>query len=408
MILAYEFFLDELAKYLETHLTIMEAHWLNLNFNRIYNQSFQNDKLQKLQDWCNDIIAKYPDKIFEYRDFINLQENALISLIIRDDLQMKEVKIWNNVIEWGIAQNPGLPSDSKTWSQENFLTLKTTLRNLLPLIRYFQMSADDIIDSVRPYQQILGKDLWDDISTKFMSPNRHIRSTILPPRRILTQPLPSRKIPQVTLAQTFLQPNATKSFSVIIDDAQMAIISSWVDKKFDSYSVTNNPYEFNLLLRGTRDGFTPESFWNLCNEQKNIVVVMKVVGTGEILGGYNPVGWKKPITDKKSHIKCNKSFIFSLKNDIKNSICSRVNKPESAISCRVTGGPAFGKDLVMFTTFKKGKSCVCRQASSYEKSLQTKKSTIFSVVEYEIFQIKKKISAKNVINTSIISVFTSV
>ncbi|RIB28940.1 hypothetical protein C2G38_1313536 [Gigaspora rosea] len=79
----------------------------------IYNQSFQNDKLQKLHDWCNDIIAMYQDKIFESRDFINLQENALISLIIRDDLQMKEVKIWNNVIEWELHKihpilKPGL------------------------------------------------------------------------------------------------------------------------------------------------------------------------------------------------------------------------------------------------------------------------------------------------------------
>ncbi|RIB28939.1 hypothetical protein C2G38_2058015 [Gigaspora rosea] len=406
MLVAYEFLLDELAKYLETHLTVMEAHWLRLHFNRIYNQSFQNVKLKKLQDWCNDIIAKYPDTIFESRDFINLQENALISLIIRDDLQMKEVKIWNNVIEWGIAQNPDLTSDSKTWSQENFLTLKTTLRNLLPLIRYFQMSADDIIDSVRPYQQILGKDLWEDISTKFMSPNRHIRSTVLPPRRILTQPLPSRVIPQVTLAQTFIQPNATKRFSAIIDDTQMsiiassvsviinnaqaAIIASLVDEKSDSYSVTNNPYEFKLLLRGTRDGFTAKSFWDLCNEQENVVVVMKVEGTGEILGGYNPIGWKKPINDKKKYIKCNKSFIFSLKKNIKNSICSRVNKPESAITCRVSSGPVFGKDLCMYGTFNKGKPCVCRKASSYEKSLITKKTTNFSVVEYEIFQIKKK------------------
>ncbi|RIB28941.1 kinase-like domain-containing protein [Gigaspora rosea] len=276
--------------------------------------NFQNYKLKKLPDWCNDIIAKYPDKIFESRDFINLQENALISLIIRDNLQIKEVKIWNNVIEWGIAQNH-LPSDSKTWSQENFLTLKTTLRNLLPLVRYFQMSADDIIDSVRPYQQILGKGLWEDISTKFMSPNRHIRSTVLPPRRILTQPLPSRVIPQVTLAQTFIQPNSTNRFSAIIDDAQMsiiassfsviinnaqaAIIASLVDEKTDSYSVTNNPYEFKLLLRGTRDGFTAKPFWDLCNEQKNVVVVMKVEAyANQVQGGASIMQSKQPGQDK--------------------------------------------------------------------------------------------------------------
>ncbi|RIB30403.1 BTB/POZ domain-containing protein, partial [Gigaspora rosea] len=141
MLIASELLLEELVKYLETHLIEEKAHWLRLQFSRIYHKSFQNDKLQKLQEWCNNIAAKYPDKVFESSDFTILQENALISLISRDDLQMKEVKIWNHVIKWGIAQNPGLPSDFKTWSLENFLTLKTTLQNFLHLIRYFQMSA---------------------------------------------------------------------------------------------------------------------------------------------------------------------------------------------------------------------------------------------------------------------------
>ncbi|RIB29211.1 hypothetical protein C2G38_2155886 [Gigaspora rosea] len=112
MLIACEFFFDELAKYLETHLIEKEAHWLRLNFTRIYQKSFENNKLQGLQKWCNDIMVKYPEKIFDSEDLITIQENALVSLISRDDLQMEEIKIWNNVIKWGIAQNPGLPSDS--------------------------------------------------------------------------------------------------------------------------------------------------------------------------------------------------------------------------------------------------------------------------------------------------------
>ncbi|RIB06917.1 hypothetical protein C2G38_2215928 [Gigaspora rosea] len=39
-----------------------------------------------------------------------------------------------------------------------------------------------------------------------------------------------------------------------------------------------------LLLRGTKDSFTKDSFWRLCNKQT------RLVGTDEILSGYNPIG----------------------------------------------------------------------------------------------------------------------
>ncbi|RIB24646.1 hypothetical protein C2G38_638654 [Gigaspora rosea] len=154
MLVAYEFSCDGLAKHLETHLIETEAHshWFRLNFIRIYQKIFQNNKPQELQKWCNDIAVKYPDKIFDSEDFFSLQENALVSLISRDDLQMKEVKIWIHIIKWGIAQNPDLPSDPEDWSNETFIALKITLRDCLPHIRYFQMSSDEIIDNVQPYQ----------------------------------------------------------------------------------------------------------------------------------------------------------------------------------------------------------------------------------------------------------------
>ncbi|RIA99819.1 hypothetical protein C2G38_2237527, partial [Gigaspora rosea] len=84
MLITCEFLFNELAKYLETHLIETEAHWLRLNFTHIYKKIFKNNKLQELQKCA--------------------------MILYRDDLQMEEVKIWNYVIKWGIAQNPGLPS----------------------------------------------------------------------------------------------------------------------------------------------------------------------------------------------------------------------------------------------------------------------------------------------------------
>ncbi|RHZ77504.1 hypothetical protein Glove_177g40 [Diversispora epigaea] len=51
----------------------------------------------------NDIIAKYPNLIFESTEFTS--KSALISILNRDDLQMKESKIWDYLIKWRTSQN---------------------------------------------------------------------------------------------------------------------------------------------------------------------------------------------------------------------------------------------------------------------------------------------------------------
>ncbi|RIB12425.1 hypothetical protein C2G38_2041834 [Gigaspora rosea] len=290
MFIACEFFLEELAKYIEAHLIETKAHWLRLHFAHVYQENFKN--------------------------FTLLHENALVSLVGRDDLQMKEIMIWNYVIKWGIAQNPDLPSDYKDWTQENFLSLKTTLQSCLPLIRYFQISGDDIYEYVHLYKKILEKALWKDVKMRLLSPNKPVASKILPPRTILTKKLPTR---------------TNEPFSTVINEIHLAEISSWIDKREVKCFTENNPYEFKLLLRGSRDGLTNVAFWNLCNKKTNVVVVMKVKGTDEILGGYNPIGWEKPNTDYTTK-PCNDSFIFSLKNGaIQNSILSRVKDPTKEV-----------------------------------------------------------------------------
>ncbi|RIB24781.1 hypothetical protein C2G38_2069093 [Gigaspora rosea] len=343
MIVSCEFLLEELVKYLETYLIENNAHWLRLNFARIYQTSFQNKQFQELQKWCNDIAAKYPSKVFESENFATLQENALVSLIGRDDLQMEEVIIWNYIIQWGIAQNPGLPSDPKNWS-------------------------------VKPYKKLLEENLWEDLIQRFITPNRPVSSTIFPPRIISSQVLP---------------PRTTEPFSTVISETHAAEIASWVDKKTEAYSIVNHPYEFKLLIRGTRDGFTSESFWKLCDKQTNTVVVMKIKGTDEIFGGYNPIEWDKSVN---GYTSCNDSFIFSLKNGtVQNSILSRVKEPKCALYNDSKRGPNFGYhgDLDMKTEFNQNNKCYCNPRS-YEKALRsTKGKSYFSVDEYEVYQIRK-------------------
>ena len=50
---------------------------------------------------------------------------------------MKEIEVWEHVLEWGLAQNSTLISDPDTWTDNDFKMMKNTLQNCLLLIRFF-------------------------------------------------------------------------------------------------------------------------------------------------------------------------------------------------------------------------------------------------------------------------------
>ena len=82
--------------------------------NLLFKTSFQSNSLLEIQQFCTDFMAKFPDKVFKSLDFASLPEKSLVSLIKRDDLQMKEIEIWENVLKWGLEKNSTLIPDPDT------------------------------------------------------------------------------------------------------------------------------------------------------------------------------------------------------------------------------------------------------------------------------------------------------
>ncbi|RHZ77530.1 hypothetical protein Glove_177g141 [Diversispora epigaea] len=385
MLAADEFELEELTNKLETLLIETKGSWLRTHFSLVYHSIFSQNDFKKLEEFCNDIVVKYPKLIFDADEFTSLEESALVSLLKRNDLQMEEVKIWDYVIKWGIAQTSTLPTNLDDWTKENFLTLKTTLQQCLPHIRYFHLSSIEVVDKIEPYRKILDKQLWKDINQHLLIPDRPVKSIILPPRSVLVTELP---------------PHAEKPrepFSTIISDEHAAEISTWIDRRETAYNLTNIPYKFELILRGTRDGFAPQTFWNMCHGHACTVVLVKVKGTDEIIGGYNPLAWDNSNIDDE-WMETKDSFIFSLKNgNIQNSILSRVKYPRVAVyyiskNDQINWGPRFG-DFWMCSKksdFTLDDGCSCRRnVLSYEKPIRSS-SSWFSIINYEVFKIIRK------------------
>ncbi|RHZ84888.1 hypothetical protein Glove_74g192 [Diversispora epigaea] len=213
LITSNELNLDELVEHLQTHFVNNNASWLRLNFSWVYQTSYQMKNFNIIQDFCNNIIAKYPNTIFESKNFLTLPEDALISIIKQDDLQLEESQIWQYIIQWGKAQNPTLPVNLKEWTSNNFLTLKTTLKQCLSHIRYFSISGEDVFEMIFPYQQILEPELWLDINSKFLAPNKPISSTVLPPRKVLNATLPTRTTDEHTFSNSDINQQESKQES---------------------------------------------------------------------------------------------------------------------------------------------------------------------------------------------------
>ncbi|RGB37373.1 hypothetical protein C1646_781536, partial [Rhizophagus diaphanus] len=269
LISAGELYLQELIKYLQSFLIKNKSEWMEQNFDIVYNASFENDSFLDLQNYCTDLISKQPDKIFNSLNFSLIPEKLLISVIQNNDLQTTEIQVWDHVLKWGLSQHPDFPSDPINYSKDDFITLKNTLKQCIPFIRFHNLTSKEFLDKVFPYRKILPKELYIDLLKEFLG-NDNKKSGKSKPRM-------NKEISLITID------------SKIISFQQAELILKWVDR---SKIKLTSPCEFKLLFRGSRDGLTREKFHQYCDDHSRTVTIVKVKDNNEILGGYNPVEWR--------------------------------------------------------------------------------------------------------------------
>ena len=169
LVAANELSLQELFPYLESFLIENKANWMEQNFDLIYQTSFENNSFLQHQKYCTDLISKEPSKIFNSPNFSLIPEKLLVSLIQNENAQIGELQIWEHVIKWGLAQNPELPSDIKSYSKDDFNALKNTLQQCIPLIRFRNLTSKEFSEKVSPYKKIFPKELYENLLKYFLN-----------------------------------------------------------------------------------------------------------------------------------------------------------------------------------------------------------------------------------------------
>ncbi|GES90255.1 hypothetical protein GLOIN_2v1481345 [Rhizophagus clarus] len=374
LIAADQLHLQELIDYLQEYLIENNSKWMEQHFELVNRVSFQSNCLLNLQQFCTNFMAKSPEKVFESLDFTSLPEKSLVSLIRRDDLQMKEVEVFGYVLKWGLAQNQNLISDSNSWTDNDFKAMKNTLQNCLPLIRFFSLSSEEFAQKVRPYKNLLNHNLYEELLNSYLDPNSVPNDNILLPRNRNLNGIMNSKIINLNI---------------------VSLVSRWIDKidinsKFSYTRELYLPYKFKLLLRGSRDGFTPKKFHTSCDNIPHTIIFIKVRDTGEILGGYNPSIWKDSRYGEYGRTKDSFIFSFKSKDNFKDPILSFVKNMDEAIFNCSDYGPTFDHDLLICTKDDNSKdynSNKCKQRS-YEKMIRD--AGKFFMEDYEVFQIMKE------------------
>ncbi|GES96412.1 BTB/POZ protein [Rhizophagus clarus] len=169
LVAANELNLQELVTYVQSFLIKNKADWMKQNFNLIYQTSFDNNSFLELQKYCTDLMSKYPDKILKSMDFASIPEKNLISLIQSDNLQMSVIQVWENVLKWGLAQNPAICSDPSNYSKDDVNSLKNTLQRCIPFIRFYDLTSKEFSDYILPYREILPENLYMDLLKTFLN-----------------------------------------------------------------------------------------------------------------------------------------------------------------------------------------------------------------------------------------------
>ncbi|PKY37659.1 hypothetical protein RhiirA4_450550 [Rhizophagus irregularis] len=231
------------------------------------------------------------------------------------------------------------------YSKDDFVTLKNTLQQFIPFINFFNLTSKEYLDKVYPYKKVIPKDLRENLIIHFIDQPKNN-----PEPKIISKETSSKSID-----------------SKIITIKHAKLISKWIDR----LEITNkmkNSYEFKLILRGSRDGFSSQKFHEICDYQSHTIAIIKVKNSNEILGGYNPIVWKSNDTFGATK----DSFIFSFnknKENIENYILSRVKNETYAIVNNLGLGPSFGDgDLKLRGN---NYSCsVCRYTGFYDKFIR--------------------------------------
>ncbi|CAI2185228.1 6190_t:CDS:2, partial [Funneliformis geosporum] len=292
LVAADELILEELIYPLQEFLLKHKQKWIQDNILYVLNTVIERNACSKLRSHCLSIVCPEPQRYFDSKEFMDLDETTLVSINTS-----------------GLVSPGTSPSEMSPILSSNIFHLSNYISSL---------------------------------SNHFIT-NQTNDQTLSPPISPSVIPL---SLPERTIDSTIITHQQAALIACWIDRKSVSESTPQID-------LFPIPYIFRLLFRGSRDGFSAATFHNKCDGQGATIVVVRVGETKELIGGYNPIGWSSPRDVEWRGTR--DSFIFSLTNPycdahrsnnniISKSKISRIKKDgiNEAIQLHDRLGPSFG------------------------------------------------------------------
>ena len=142
-----------------------------------------------LQDYCDGLIYDNAELILKSSDIAIIEKHVFMSILKKDDLELREIDIWDCVIRWGVGQIENLeqlkrikeiesgqylPKFKKQknklgkenileWNKDHLKELKDVLGDVISLIRFNQITSTEFHKEVEHYKEIIDKKLYEEI-----------------------------------------------------------------------------------------------------------------------------------------------------------------------------------------------------------------------------------------------------
>src|SRR6266511_545767 len=95
---------DELLDDLQNFLIEEENEWIQENLIHLYKYLLENPTFNLLQDHCIASLYDNPEASLKSDEIVIIEKPIFMSILKKDDLNLKEIDVWDCVVRWGTGQ----------------------------------------------------------------------------------------------------------------------------------------------------------------------------------------------------------------------------------------------------------------------------------------------------------------
>ncbi|CAG8719467.1 7683_t:CDS:1 [Cetraspora pellucida] len=378
--------MDDFIDYLEHNIIQTEKHYIARETNKLLLVSTRITRCKTLLNVCQQSMLRNPIAFIHSEEFLSVPPEYVRELLEFDTLGLDEESIFDAIIKWGVYNTRDLDmvdviDHVKNWSVDQFDALRSTIKDFIPLIRFFKMDSCYFNEKFGPYKLLLDDDLYNHIIQYHKNPNS----------------FPLHKFYPLRLNST------------LISEFHISVISSWIEipedqreqyspppiiEMIQDYNLNSLPFEFDLIFRSQGKRISDGLWCQKVHNQGPTLTIIKTSNQG-LFGGYKSASWKEKKITKGKHNKIKKiecvdggdGFIFQWLDDHSfdddKIICPKLQWINKHLDFDMFLG---GSKMSLDFRYGKGLSVFNRE-SRHDKC---EKGLMYTIEEVEIFRVLKR------------------